>query len=105
MRKTGPILIVIIGILALIVDFVPGRRLPDATTADGTRPVETKLGLDRQGGLRVEYPAQQVGDKIPRPEDPEAIREIIERRVSATGVSEPAATTQGTDRGVRELPA
>jgi preprotein translocase subunit SecD len=104
MRKTGPILIVIIGILALIVDFVPGLRLPDATTADGTRPVETKLGLDLQGGLRVEYQAKQVGDKIPRPEDLEVIREIIERRVNATGVSEPVITTQGSDRVVVELP-
>ena len=104
MRKAGPILILIIGIAALIVDFVPGLHLPDATAADGQRPVETRLGLDLQGGLRVEYQAKQVGDKIPRPEDLEVIRQIIERRVNATGVSEPVITTQGTDRVVVELP-
>jgi protein-export membrane protein SecD len=103
MRKTGPILILIIGLLALIVDFVPGLTLPDSSDA-GSRPLETKLGLDLQGGLRVEYQAQQVGDRIPRQQDLEVIRRIIENRVNATGVSEPVITTQGADRVVVELP-
>ena len=96
MRKAGPILIVIIGLLALIVNFVPGLTLPDSSDS-GSRPIETKLGLDLQGGLRVKYQAQQVGDKIPRPEDLEVIRQIIENRVNATGVSEPVVTTQGSE--------
>jgi protein-export membrane protein SecD len=104
MRKTGPILILVIGLVALIIDIVPGIRVPDATSPDGQRAVETKLGLDLQGGLRVEYQAQQVGDKIPRPEDLEVIRGIVERRVNASGVSEPIITTQGADRIVVELP-
>ena len=104
MRKTGPILILVIGVLALIIDLVPGLRVPDSTAADGQRPIETKLGLDLQGGLRVEYQALQVEDRIPRPEDLEIIRQIIERRVNSTGVSEPVITTQGADRIVVELP-
>ncbi|HSL33083.1 MAG TPA: protein translocase subunit SecD [Candidatus Limnocylindrales bacterium] len=104
MRKTGPILIIVIGLAALLVDILPGLRVPDTTSPDGSRLVETKLGLDLQGGLRVEYQAQQVGDRIPRPEDLEVIRGIVERRVNATGVSEPVITTQGTDRIVVELP-
>jgi len=103
MRKTGPILILVIGLLALIVDFVPGLTLPDSSDA-GSRPIETKLGLDLRGGLRVEYKARQVGDKIPGPADLEIIRTIIENRVNASGVSEPVVTTQGTDRIVVELP-
>jgi protein-export SecD/SecF family membrane protein len=103
MRKTGPILILVIGLLALIVDFVPGLTLPD-TSDSGSRPIETKLGLDLQGGLRVEYQAQQVGDKIPGQADLEVIRRIVENRVNATGVSEPVITTQGSDRIVVELP-
>jgi preprotein translocase subunit SecD len=99
MRKAGLILILIIGVLALVVDFVPNLTLPGAAA-----PLETKLGLDLQGGLRVEYQAQQVGDRIPRPEDLEVIRRIIENRVNATGVSEPVITTQGSDRIVVELP-
>jgi preprotein translocase subunit SecD len=104
MRKTGPFLILIIGVLALIIDFVPGLRIPDSTAADGQRDIETRLGLDLRGGLRVEYQAKQVGDKIPRPEDLEVIRKIIENRVNSTGVSEPVITTQGSDRIVVELP-
>jgi len=104
MRKAGPILILVIGIAALIINFVPGLRVPDGTSPDGQRTLDTRLGLDLQGGLRVEYQAKQVGDKIPRPEDLQVIREIIERRVNATGVSEPVITTQGTDRVVVELP-
>jgi preprotein translocase subunit SecD len=103
MRKTGPILILIIGVLALIVDFVPGLRLPDGS-AEGSRPIETKLGLDLRGGLRVEYQAQPVGGKTPSPADLAVIRTIIENRVNSTGVSEPVITTQGSDRVVVELP-
>ena len=102
MRRTGPILILIVGLLALIVDFVPGVTVPDPVS--GSRLLETKLGLDLRGGLRVEYQAQQAGDKIPTPEDLEVIRGIIENRVNATGVSEPVVTTQGADRIVVELP-
>src|SRR5262245_62981167 len=104
MRKAGPILIFVIGIAALILVFVPGIRVPDASSPDGQRLIETRLGLDLQGGLRVEYLAKQVGDRIPRPEDLDVIRDIIERRVNATGVSEPVITTQGSDRIVVELP-
>jgi preprotein translocase subunit SecD len=103
MRKTGPILILVIGILALFFDFFPGLRLPDGS-AEGSRPIETKLGLDLQGGLRVEYQAKPVGDKVPGPDDLGVIRTIIENRVNSTGVSEPVITTQGTDRIVVELP-
>jgi preprotein translocase subunit SecD len=101
MRKTGPILILIIGILALIIDFVPGLAVPDGDT---TRVLETKVGLDLQGGLRVEYQALPVDGKAPRPEDLEVIRTIIENRVNSTGVSEPVITVQGSDRIVVELP-
>jgi preprotein translocase subunit SecD len=103
MRKTGPILILVIGILALFFDFFPGLRLPDGS-AEGSRPIETKLGLDLRGGLRVEYQAKPVGGKVPGPDDLGVIRTIIENRVNSTGVSEPVITTQGTDRIVVELP-
>jgi protein-export SecD/SecF family membrane protein len=104
MRRTGPLLILIIGVLALIVDFVPGLSMPDTASENGSRPIETKLGLDLQGGLRVEYRANPVEGKVPRAEDLEVIRKIIENRVNATGVAEPVVTTQGSDRIVVELP-
>jgi protein-export membrane protein SecD len=105
MRKAGPILILIIGILALIIDFVPGLTLPDSSSADGSwRKVETKLGLDLSGGLRVEYQAVAVDGKTPSAGDMSVIKDIVERRVNTTGVSEPVVTTQGADRVVVELP-
>ena len=59
MRKAGPILILLIGSLALahrLLARAPASRLDRAPTAPW-RPVETKLGLDLEGGLRVEYQA------------------------------------------------
>jgi preprotein translocase subunit SecD len=105
MRKAGPILILLIGVAALLVDFFPGLMLPDPGSADGSwRLVETKLGLDLSGGLRVEYQAQPVNGIAPGPGDMSVIRDIVERRVNTTGVSEPVVTTQGSDRVVIELP-
>src|SRR6476661_4208280 len=105
MRKAGPILILLIGIFALLIDFFPNLQLPDSQSADGTwRTVATKLGLDLEGGLRVEYQALPVEGKSPTPGDMGVIKDIVERRVNTTGVSEPVVTTQGSDRVVVELP-
>ncbi len=99
MRKTGPILILIIGILALIVDFVPRLTLPGSDSV-----ISTHLGLDLQGGLRVEYQSQAVDGRQATPNDLNVIRTIIENRVNSTGVAEPVITVQGSDRIVVELP-
>ncbi len=105
MRRAGPILILIIGVLALVINFFPGLMVPDTSSADGSwRTIETKLGLDLSGGLRVEYQAQPVDGKTPSPGDMGVIKDIVERRVNTTGVSEPLVTTQGSDRVVVELP-
>jgi len=64
-RRTGPILIVVIGLLALIVDFWPNLTLPALTQTEAPRKIETKLGLDLQGGLKVEYRVDPNGDRIP----------------------------------------
>jgi preprotein translocase subunit SecD len=104
MRKAGPVLILLIGILALVIDFWPGLSLPDSASVNGWRPVVTKLGLDLEGGLRVEYQALPVEGKTPGPADMAVIKDIVERRVNQTGVSEPLVLTQGSDRVVVELP-
>ncbi len=69
MRRAGPILIVLIGVVALLICFFPAITLPDATSPNGSRVVETKLGLDLSGGLRVEYQAQPVEGKNPTAAD------------------------------------
>ena len=107
MRRAGPILILVIGALALFLDFWPNVRVPvigDTTGTAEPRLLEWKLGLDLQGGFRVEYQAQPVAGKSPTSGDMDTIRNIIERRVNSTGVSEPIVQTQGTDRIVVELP-
>src|ERR1044072_468887 len=99
MRKAGPILILLIGIAALLIDFFPGLTLPDTQSADGSwRPVVTKLGLDLEGGLRVEYQALPV-------EGGAAVKEPLgERGVTPRAAPEPVVPTQGADRVVVELP-
>ena len=104
MRRTGPILIAVIGVLALIVDFWPHLTLPALSADGGPRVVETKLGLDLQGGLKVEYRVDPAGGKSPTLEDVNVVKGIIERRVNSTGVSEPVVVTSGTDRIVVEVP-
>ena len=60
MRKFTPYLILATALLALAIDLLPNLSLPASGTAGGTRPIETKLGLDLRGGLRVEYQVQPV---------------------------------------------
>jgi preprotein translocase subunit SecD len=104
-RRTGPILIAVIGVLALVVDFFPNLSLPEFGSDTGAgRRVETKLGLDLQGGLKVEYRVDPNGGKAPTLADVNVVKGIIERRVNATGVSEPVVVTSGTDRIVVEVP-
>jgi preprotein translocase subunit SecD len=104
MRRAGLIFIAVLGVLAILVDFLPGLTVPDVSGEGGSRLVETKLGLDLRGGLKVEYRVNPSGDKAPTLADVEVVRGIIERRVNATGVSEPVVVTSGTDRIVVEVP-
>jgi protein-export membrane protein SecD len=103
-RRTGPILIAVIGLLSLFIDFWPNVTIPALSTEGGPRKLETKLGLDLQGGLKVEYRVNPNGERQPTLQDVEVVKQIIERRVNATGVSEPVVVTSGTDRIVVEVP-
>ena len=104
MRKAGPILIVVIGVFALLLDFFPNVAIPDGSADGGWRKMQTKLSLDLEGGLRVEYLAQEQDGVRPDAGAMSVIRDIIERRVNTTGVAEPVVQTQGSDRIVVELP-
>ena len=105
MRRAGPILIVVIGLAAALIAFFPNLRLPDPSSPDGSwRLIETKLGLDLEGGLRVEYRALPRDGQTPDADSMSVIKDIIENRVNTTGVSEPVVVVQGNDRVVIELP-
>jgi protein-export membrane protein SecD len=98
MRRLFPLLVTVVGMVAVFSVFV------DFVNPISGKHVETKLGLDLQGGSRIEYQILPVGDRTPDLGAQRTIRDIIERRVNATGVSEPLVQTQGTDRIVVELP-
>jgi preprotein translocase subunit SecD len=105
MRRAGPILIIVIGLLALLVDFakvpIPSLNGEDAGTS---HYLETKLGLDLQGGLRIEYQVLPTGGKTPTRDDLGVLRQIIINRVDKSGVAEPQVVIQGDDRVIVEMP-
>jgi preprotein translocase subunit SecD len=80
MRKFTPYLILATALLALAIDLLPNLSLPAGGTSGGTRLIETKLGLDLRGGLRVEYQVQPVDGVSATAADLATIRDIIELR-------------------------
>ena len=100
MRRFLPVLILVVGLAALAVDFVH----LDRPFTDPPAPIDTRLGLDLQGGLRGEYRAIGTADHPVSSDDMATIRRIIEDRINQYGVSEPIVQTQGSDRMVVEIP-
>jgi preprotein translocase subunit SecD len=71
----------------------------------GTGPLGLRLGLDLQGGVHLVYQAIPTSEKeTPTDEDMEGVRRIIETRVNAYGVTEPAIQLMGDDRIMIQLP-
>ncbi len=65
------------------------------------RPIEVRLGLDIQGGVRVLMRADQADVTQ---EQMNEVRRVIDRRVNAIGVAEPIVQTAGNNRIIVELP-
>ncbi len=94
--------------VAILVLFVLALWIALPGTALDVGGIKTKtnlkLGLDLEGGLHAVLqarpaPGQRVdGDVL------SGLRDTIERRVNALGVSEPSVQTQGSDKIVVELP-
>src|SRR3954469_20131214 len=108
MRRFLPLLVVVVAVVALALDFFtiprPFSDQPCAAPTDVAGCVDTRLGLDLQGGLRGEYRAIGTGEHPVTIEDMQTIRTIIENRINQYGVAEPVVQTQGTDRVVVEIP-
>ena len=100
MRRFLPALIVVVGLAAFAIDFLPLAR----PLSDPPSPIETRLGLDLQGGLRGEYRALPTETSPINAQTMADIREIIENRINQYGVAEPIVQTQGSDRVVVEIP-
>ncbi|HEY7024013.1 MAG TPA: protein translocase subunit SecD [Candidatus Limnocylindrales bacterium] len=108
MRRFLPLLIVAVGLAALAVNFL---TLPRPFSDDVCSPptstggcIDTRLGLDLQGGLRGEYQALPAPNHPVTSDDMATIRTIIENRINQYGVAEPVVQTQGSDRVVVEIP-
>src|SRR5918999_1155985 len=100
MRRFLPTLIVAIGLAALALNVLPLQR----PFSDPPEQIDTRLGLDLQGGLRGEYRAIGTTDRPVTRENLADIRTIIENRINQYGVAEPIVQTQGVDRIVVEIP-
>jgi preprotein translocase subunit SecD len=109
MRRILPWLVAAIAIAALAIDFLTIPRpfsdqpcSPAAGLSSGC--IDTRLGLDLQGGLEGEYQALPTADHSVTADDLTTIQTIIENRINQYGVSEPIVQTQGTDRIVVQIP-
>ncbi|MDQ3938745.1 MAG: protein translocase subunit SecD [Chloroflexota bacterium] len=98
MRRLLPLIIVLLGLGALAVNTLTLPR------PFGEGNIETRLGLDLQGGLRGEYRAVGTAEEPVTAEALATVRTIIENRINAFGVAEPIVQTQGADRIVVEIP-
>ena len=108
MRRILPLLILVVGLAALAADFL---TIPRPFSTDPCSPptstagcIDTRLGLDLQGGLRGEYQALPTADHAVTADDMANIKTIIENRINQYGVAEPVVQTQGSDRIVVEIP-
>jgi preprotein translocase subunit SecD len=108
MRRFLPVLIVVVGLAALAIDFArlsrPFTQDPCAPPISTSGCIDTRLGLDLQGGLRGEYRALPTETSPISNASLANIRTIIENRINQYGVSEPIVQTQGSDRIVVEIP-
>jgi preprotein translocase subunit SecD len=109
-RRFLPILILVIGALALYVDFFPGAKFLVFSSIDSglNQPLDTKLGLDLKGGYSATYQAVPItkDGKTTYPDSSamETIRNIVESRVNGTGAVEAVVETQGNDQIVVQVP-
>ena len=103
-----PVLILIIGAIALFVDFVPGAKFLSLSNINGGfgGTPETKLGLDLQGGFEIKYHTVDANNNpvFPASGQMEIIRSIMEQRVNTTGVSEPIVETVGSNEILVQVP-
>jgi len=85
------ILIIVLAGLAGIVDYPKG---PNLKIGSWTRELKVRLGLDLQGGSHLVYEADVSNiPEADRSSALEGVRDVIERRVNAFGVSEPVIQT------------
>ncbi|MGC8635011.1 MAG: protein translocase subunit SecD [Candidatus Limnocylindrales bacterium] len=103
MRRITPILIVVVGLLALAVDFSFALAPGFVNPITGNK-IETRLGLDLQGGVEVDYLVLPANGRTPDSAALNTIVGIIDQRVNATGTTEPVIETKGSNQISVQLP-
>ena len=105
-----PILILVVVAMALYIDFLPGARFVVLSNPNAgfDQKLDTKLGLDLQGGYSATYTAQcaVISGSMSCPDSAamSEIRTVVENRVNSNGLGEIVVETQGTDRLLVEVP-
>src|SRR5687768_17105609 len=90
----GIVLAIIIGLAA----WIDSPKHPQISIGSFQRDLNVKLGLDLQGGTQLVYRAKIDEKSGQDPSDALAgVRDVIERRVNAFGVSEPLIQTNHTE--------
>ncbi|MEK7540124.1 MAG: protein translocase subunit SecD [Patescibacteria group bacterium] len=97
-------IVVLMG-LAVLVDLPKG---PDITLGSYFKEIKVHLGLDLKGGVALTYDADVSQISVDQQTEAlEGVRDVIERRVNAFGISEPVIQTvvsAGVNRVLVELP-
>lgn len=88
-------------VLAVLIDLPNG---PDIKTKEGISEIKLHLGLDFQGGTHLTYQADVSNiDFAGRTDAVEGVRDVLERRINAFGVSEALVQTSKVDSDYRVL--
>jgi preprotein translocase subunit SecD len=105
-RRFVPLLILVIGAIALYVDFFPNAKFIQLSNPDAgfSAPMETKLGLDLRGGFQITYQAVYEPGHAPTSAQMQVVRTIMENRVNSTGAVEAIVETEASDRIRIEVP-
>ena len=101
------ILVLLLIAIAIYID-LPSTKAVTIPNPFGTKPlfshpVETRLGLDLQGGVQALLQSEIPCDQVP-PEAMKTARAIVEKRVNGLGVSEAVVQLADNCRIVVELP-
>ncbi|NMB89725.1 MAG: protein translocase subunit SecD, partial [Chloroflexi bacterium] len=96
--------LIIIGLVLAAVIYILLPNNPGIHIAGIDRDLDTRLGLDLRGGLRVLLEADVPADTTVDPQAMEDARKILENRANGLGVSEVEFETAGQRRLVGEFP-
>ncbi|MBL8092970.1 MAG: protein translocase subunit SecD [Anaerolineales bacterium] len=100
-RRLTWLLVIVLIVASAITIVIPNNPVQTALLGRSLAPIQ---GLDLQGGLRVLLEADVPAGQALTPEQMDAARGVVERRVNGLGVAEPLVQVQGDRRIVVEIP-